>query len=490
MLIFEALFTETNFSFDNFSTIFQGEVLKSIANSLIISLSTGLLSVIIGTGLAFILTKIKLPFKNILRLLLLLPLFLPPYITSVAWTDFWFFAGFPKSFIYSIPSVIFILTTVYIPLSAFIISGSLENVSASIEEAGEMMSNCKTVFLKIILPLIRPALFSSFILIFILSVSEFAVPSYLSVNVFTTEIFTQFTAFYNYSSAIAHALVLTLICFIIIFPGKHYLLQTPFVSFGKKSHKIKYFSVKKPLIYFWVYLTYILLFVLLPVIMLIIQSTEGNSFALIQSIKQLSPAFSNTFLLTISSAVFITILGLIFALLRNKILDYILLFTFAVPAVVTGIALIKFYNTPALNFIYGTSAVIIFAFISRFIFISEKIIATGLEQIPPSYLEAASVMGASPFYSFKKILLPLTAEALFTAFFTAIIFSIGELSAVIMVYPPGISLLSIRIFTLSANAPQNMVSAMCLTALLFTLIIIFIMLTIKNTVFKRQWKQS
>lgn len=42
-------------------------------------------------------------------------------------------------------------------------------------------------------------------------------------------------------------------------------------------------------------------------------------------------------------------------------------------------------------------------------------------------------MGASSFYTFRKIIFPLLSEALFTSFFIILIFCIGELTTVIMV---------------------------------------------------------
>ncbi|MEZ4776896.1 MAG: iron ABC transporter permease [Bacteroidia bacterium] len=491
-LIFSSLFTDGKFTTENFTGIFQASVLKSILNSVIIAASVSVLSVTIGCGFAFLIAKTNLPFKNILMLLLLLPLLLPPYISTVAWTDVWLYIGIPENFINSLPAVIFILITIYIPLAAFIISGSLQNITASIEEAGEMLMDYKTVFLKIILPLIRPALFSSFILIFILSVSEFAVPSYLSINVFTTEIFTQFTAFYNYSSAIAHSLVLTAICLLFVIPEKYYLAKGTFISFGKKSFSHKIISLRHSEKWLLFCVVYILCFVLLPILMLVWQTVSGNKISFMGIIHLLLPALKDSLLLSTAGALLITLFGFAFATIsvkhKIKTSDYLLLIVFAVPAIATGIALTKFYNTPSLNFIYGSSLIVLIAFTARFLFISQNIIANSLMQIPSSFEEAALMLGASPLYTFRKIIFPLLAEALFTSFFFMLIFCIGELTTVIMVYPPGISLLPVRIFTLMANAPQSTVSGMCLMALLFSLLLIAIMLGGKKVLFNQRWK--
>jgi iron(III) transport system permease protein len=238
-LIFSAFFQGGSAGVENFASIFHKDVLYSIVNSLLIAISVSLLSVLLGCCFAFLLSKTTIPFASTFRLLLLLPLLLPSYVLCVAWNDAWLFSGLPKNLIYSLPAVIFILITIYTPLAAFIIQSSLRNISASIEEAGMMVISYRKVFFKIVLPLLRPALFSAFMLIFILSLSEFAVPSFLSVPVFTTEIFTQFSAFYNYSLAIAQSLILTGICILLLVPQRKYLTKEQFFTFGKKSFRFK-----------------------------------------------------------------------------------------------------------------------------------------------------------------------------------------------------------------------------------------------------------
>ncbi len=494
-LVFGSLFVEGGLMITNFTEIFQQRtVLLSILNSVIISILASFVSVAIGCCFALLFTKTDLPFRKVLFFLLLLPLLLPPYIVTVAWTDVWLFLGISKNLVYGLPAVVFILSTIYVPLAAFIISGSLKNISASIEEAGLMMTDYKTLFFKIILPLLRPALFSSFILVFILSVSEFAVPAYLSVNVFTTEIFTQFTAFYDYSSAISYALILTAICLLLILPENHYLSKAPFVSFGKKSFRQLTVSLKNKNFWLIIGFAYIVFVVFLPITMLVSQWLIGDSISFVDIVELLFPALKDSLLLSVVGSLLVTLLGFAFALMsvkyKTKAIDSILLFVFAIPAIVTGIALVKFYNSPMLNFVYGTSLIILIAFVARFLFVSQKIIAGGLMQVPDSFREAAIIMGAPPFYTFRKITFPLLADALFTSFFIILIFCVAELTTVIMVYPPGTSFLPVRIFTLMANAPQSTVSGMCLVALLSTLSLITIMMGGRKLLINQQWKRT
>lgn len=129
VLLFNAIFKEGSAAIKNITSIFRKDVLQSIGNSLIISTSVSVLAVLLGCCFAFLFSKTTIPFSKALRLSLLLPLLLPSYVIWVAWNDVWLFAGVYKNLIYSLPAVIFILTTIYTPQSAFIIQNGPEHHS-------------------------------------------------------------------------------------------------------------------------------------------------------------------------------------------------------------------------------------------------------------------------------------------------------------------------------------------------------------------------
>src|SRR5215210_884696 len=425
VLLFGAIAGEGSAVTKNITSIFHKDQLQSIGNSLMISTAVSVLSVLIGCCMAFLFVKAALPFSTLLRLLLLLPLLLPSYVICVAWNDVWFFAGVRKNLIYSLPAVVFILTTIYTPLAAFIIQASLKNITAGVEEAGMMITSYKKVFFKIDLPLLRPALFSSFTLIFILSLSEFAVPSFLAVPVLVTEIFTQFSAFYNYSLAATQSLILTAICLLLLLPERKYLTKEPFFVFGKKAFRFRTIELRNKYVPLILAILYIILTVVVPVAFLTTQTFSRARTSFLEIVIMLLPSLKDSLLIAIAGALIVTLMGVIFSWLmvqfKFRFLQTMLLFVFAVPAIVTGVSLILFYNTPLLNFIYSSILIILIAFVARYLFMSVKIISDSLHQIPVSFTDAAYMMGARPFYIFRKIILPLMGEALYTSFFIILI---------------------------------------------------------------------
>jgi iron(III) transport system permease protein len=66
------------------------------------------------------------------------------------------------------------------------------------------------------------------------------------------------------------------------------------------------------------------------------------------------------------------------------------------------------------------------------------------------------------------VVLPLRWASLLAAAWLAFIIAIGELAATVLVMPPGVSTLSIRIFGLLHYGAEDQVAALCLTLWLMT----------------------
>ena len=480
-----AFFGENSLS-ENILLIDQ-KMLWLLAKSCFIAFSIAILSTLFGTILAVLLYKTKLRFQTFLKITLLIPLFISPYILAVAWSDIFFTFFNNSNLISSYFAVILVLTTVYTPLSMLIIGSSLSNIDAQLEESALMITNFSSVLFKIILPLIKPALISSFVLVFIFSISEFSVPAFFNVKVFTTEIFIQFSAFYNHSLAILQSTFLIFICVFLLYLDQKSILDTSFLSVSNKGTITKLYSIRK--YSFLAYLFLIIWFFLnliFPFIILIIQSFKNGSNSFAKALELLLPTFSTSILLALSSALIIVFIGFVVAhqsFLQkgsSRSFDWILLLVFAIPSSIFGISLIQFYNHTALNFIYSSYAILLIAYVGKFSFISSRLISNALKQIPNSLDELAQTQGIKLSSRVFKIIIPLIFPALFAAFVISFIFSFGELGTSIMLYPPGAEILPIKVFTIMANASQSLTSSMSLIVFSITLLLIIVLYLIMN----------
>lgn len=484
VLFFEGSFFET-------LKLVNGNTLTLLLSSATIAAGVAVLSTLSGTLLAFLLYKIKTPFASWFKLLLLLPLFISPYIWAVAWKDFFYFAFGNSGIISSTGGLIFIHTSIFTPLAMLIVGSGFRNINSQLEESGLIITDFKNVVLKIIIPLIKPAVASSFVLIFIFSISEFSVPGFLGIKVFTTEIFTQFSAFYNHSLAVMQSLLLVVVCILLLMSEKKYIANAPFLSVGSKgnnavTYKPRYTNAAFLFILFWLGV-----FVILPPVMLVIQTFGAGITYFAKAFYLLKSSFVPSIFLSLISAIVIVFAGFNIAFFtkngEKKSINILLLIAFIVPSVVMGISLIKFYNHPFFNFIYGSYAIIIIGYIAKFLFIAVKLIENALKKIPDSLDEAAQIAGISLFGRITKIFLPLTMQTVFTTFIIIFIFSISELGTTVMVYPPGSELMQVKIFTLSANASQSLTSGMSLIVFILILIVMGVLFLV-NKIIKNKKK--
>ena len=464
---------------DNLSLLFSNDTLLLLFKSISIASAVAFLSTTFGTILGFILYKTKIILSGFFKIALLIPLFLSPYILAVAWKDLFIMLLGSADFIASFTGLIIVLTSIYTPLSMLIAGSALANINSQMEDSGLVITNRRNMVFKIVLPLIKPALITSFILVFIFSISEFSIPSLFGIRVFTTEIFTQFSAFYNHSLAILQSLLLIVICVLLLFSERKYLSDAPFLSIDSRGTNKKLYPIKKHkpsilvLLFFWFFIT-----VLLPFLVLFIQSFKNGTNRFIQAYELLLPTFTTSIGLASLGAILIVIVGFTSAFhslkqkQKSNSFDNLLLLIFAIPSTVFGISLIKFYNNPGLEIIYSGYAIILIAWVGKFSFIASKIIGNAIRQIPKSLDEAAQIEGVSFRQRQIKILFPLILPSLFAAFVIGFIFSLGELGTTIMVYPPGTELMPIKVFTIMANAPQSLTSSMSLIVFSLTLILI------------------
>ena len=467
-------------SFINNLLLFDKKIFLLLFKSCIIASLIALLSTLFGTVLGFLLYKTNVMFRSFFKISLLIPLFISPYILAVAWQDFFFLSFNNTSFLASYIGVILVLTTIFTPLSMLIIGSALSNISSQLEETGFMITNFRNVILKIILPLIKPALISSFVLIFIFSISEFSVPAFFGVKVFTTEIFTQFSAFYNHSLAILQSALLIFICIFLLFLERKHIADAPFLSVSVKGMRSKFHTLTKGkklsqlFLFIWLFIS-----VVLPFIILFVQSFENGTVKFIQAFQLLTPTFANSIGLAFLGALIIVFIGFTAAYQstrqtgkKRNSFDWLLLIIFAVPSTIFGISLIKFYNQPNFDFIYSSYAIILIAYVGKFSFIASKLIGNAIKQIPNSLDEAAQIEGIKHFTRLRKILIPLIMPTLFVTFIIIFIFCLGELGTTIMIYPPGTEIMPIKVFTIMANASQSLTSSMALIVFALTLLII------------------
>lgn len=182
-------------------TITNPILMAELGNTLLLALATTSVSLLLSLPLALIRTKYSFPGINILSVLVLMPLILPPFVGAIAmkrllgqfgvfnlilerigWLDMsqslppdWLGSGFV--------GVVFLQSLHLFPILYLNISAALANVDPAYNQAARNLgASALKTFFKITFPLIRPGLFAGGTIVFIWSFTDIGTPSIIGYD--------------------------------------------------------------------------------------------------------------------------------------------------------------------------------------------------------------------------------------------------------------------------------------------------------------------
>jgi iron(III) transport system permease protein len=150
---------------------------------------------------------------------------------------------------------------------------------------------------------------------------------------------------------------------------------------------------------------------------------------------------------------------------RGARLDQLTQLPVAVPPILVGIALIGLWNRPATGWLYDSLAILVLGNLARFLPFAIRMIHAGLRQIDPALEEAAWLASPRRSRIIGRIILPLSRRALGASFLIMLVLTMGELSLTLLVVPPGVETLPVRIYNLMHYGAEETVAALSLILL-------------------------
>ncbi|OZB20118.1 MAG: hypothetical protein B7X58_01590, partial [Marinobacter sp. 34-60-7] len=179
---------------------------RYLVNTLILGVVVGLGTAIIGTGCAWLVVMCRFPGRRLFEWALLLPLAVPTYVIAYAYTDFLQFAGpvqstlrewfswgfgdyyFPE--IRSLGGACLLITMVLYPYVYLLARASFMEQSVSALDVSRTLGMGPwRMFLKVALPLARPAIIGGVSLVLMETLNEFGAVQFFGVDTFTTGIY-------------------------------------------------------------------------------------------------------------------------------------------------------------------------------------------------------------------------------------------------------------------------------------------------------------
>jgi iron(III) transport system permease protein len=512
--IFTASFwDQTGLTFSKYAEVFSNAAfLKAIWNTIIISSWVGLISVVIGGLLAWLVTRTDVPWKKTIRALVMASFVTPPFLGAFAWTLlagpnagllnqlYRALTGAENALfnIFTMQGLIFVMAIYSFPYVFSLIANVCELISSDLEDAAVILGANKLQTARTItLPLALPALVGGFIVAFLQSLSLFGAPAILGLPAGIHTITTQIWTFFQYPPrldlAAAFSVPLLLATMLLIAAQKKILGRKGYSTVGGKGGQrrlIRLGWARIPV--FMLVLAVLSLSVFLPYWILLKAAIskawavpldwdnltlDNVKFAFFQySDTQL--AIFNTFELGILTASVGTLVATLIAyitqrnLLRGaRFLTFFALAPLVIPGIVLAVGLFIAYTQPPLV-LYGTIWILFVAYLTKEMPIGFSQAQSTFKSIHPELEDASRIIGANRLVSLKDITAPLARSGLIAAWCFIFIGVIRELSASIMLFTPKSKVVSVVIFDLKEEGQVGVISVLGIALLLVTFAVI------------------
>ena len=468
----------------------DARALGLLANSLVVAGGAAALAVLVGAPLGYVLGRAELPGRSLLVGLQALPLLVPSYVAAIGWLhvlgragglNTWLMAAFqlsrPPLDPYTAGGDVWVLGLATVPIVVLIVMASTEQLNPDLEEVGLLHAGPWCVLRHVSLPQLTPAILGAGLLVFLFAISDFAVPSFFSVNVYTVEVFVRFGAFFDFPAGTMAALPLLALA-LLAFAGQRRLVdRLPFGSgeapqVGHRRLRLGRWAAPLACACALPALTA----TLVPLLALAWQAPSLQDYVYAWEVAGLEAINSLTFAALAATAAVALALPLARLVARgglvsSQTVEALALSPVAVPGMVLGIGLVRLWNRggPFL-WVYQSLGVVVLGGLARALPFAVAALAASWRQLPAIYEEAAKQQGASPAQATRFIVLPLLRSGLAVAWCLSFVAAITELPTTLLVYPPGCATLPVRIFTLQHDGRAENVAALCLILLVITVV--------------------
>ena len=472
-------------SLENFTNAYADrDLLGLLKNSLIYGAGTAIVTLIMGAGVAWVVERTDAPWRNTFHILALLSFALPGLLTTMAWIlilspNIGWANGMLKSWfglqeapinIYSMTGMIWALSSHYFPLAYLLMSPAFRALDTRMEEAARIAgANNGQIATRVTLPLLRPAILSVLLLLFVRGIESFEVPRLLgkpaNIHVFTTEIQNATSeAPPQLGVAAALGMTLLLICVLGVWLYRRATANaSAFATITGKGYKPQPINLGK---WRWpVSLITALLFLLalgLPLFTLIWQSffetvtppgfnviskTTLENYTYLFSYPAFLNAMQNSAVLGALAATFVTALAFLVGWIAQRstarygwALDAVSFTPIAIPSVIMGASILFAYIMIPIG-VYNTIWILLIAYVTMYLPYGVRFASGGIAQIHKELEEASEMSGASILQTFRKVLAPLLAPVLIAAWLYVFVLAVRELSASIFLAGPGTQVL-------------------------------------------------
>lgn len=475
--------------------------LSSLGNTLVYAFGSSALGIMIGTVQALLVERTNTPGRRLAFFGAIISLGVPHVLYVVAWLlllgragpindAIHYVTGHAQALnVYSMGGMSIIEGIGFVPLTFLLMSAVLRSMDASFEEAAIVSgANPLHAFAAVTLRMSAPALCALALLFFARAFESFEVPALVglagNINVLTTTIFQAMhrTGMPSYGEAGAYSICLVVIVALLLFWHSR---------FSHQAHRYQTITGKgfRPRIIDlggWRYLSaavllgLFLIVTIIPVAMLVFTSLQPfydgispgalmrsslDNYRVLLGPGDFRDSVVNTLVLGAATATMVTPFTAVCAWLVARrvpgaaLLDQLAMLPLVFPALILSVAFLDvFVNMPVP--LYGTLTSVIIASTVRYIPFGMRYGYTGALQIHPDLEEAAMIAGASRSALLKRIVMPLLATSLVSAWLVVFLLSVQVVALPLLLVGPGSEVMAVTLFELWQNGQVTELASM------------------------------
>ena len=490
---------------------------KPLLTTLWTSAAVGILCVAFAAPMAWLVARTDLPFKRLMRVLVLASFVTPPFLGAFAWVllggpnagliNQWYYTLFglkpfeatPLINIFSAWGMVFVMALYTFPYVFTFVANSLDLIPSELEEASAILgaSLLKTAT-HITLPLVVPALLAGFLVAFLQSMTLFGAPAILAlpagIDTMTTKIWSLFQFPPQLGLAAAASLPLLIVTVVLLRVQATLMGRRGYSVIGGKStgqRLIRLRAWKVPALGLFAFV--LGCSIVLPYGVLLRTafvknwsgpiagnfSVEHWRFVFLE-FSQTKLALINTFILGTTAATVGTILATMIGYLAirklvwgHRYLAFLATAPVAIPGIVLAVGLFLSYTSPPLV-LYGTLSIIFLAYLTKELPVGYQQVAASLKSVHPELEDAGRIFGATRLRALADITAPLIRNGVIATWLFIFIGSIRELSATILLFTAKTKTVSVTMFDLRESNDWGPIAVLSITMLVITFVMVAI----------------
>ena len=500
---------------------------EPLLHSVFCGAMTTLISVPLGSVLAWLMIRTDLPGKKVLGLLVTVPYMIPSWTKALAWLAVFrnktsgadgFLCGLgipiPDWLAYGPIAIILCMSMHYYAFSYIQVSGALRSINSELEEMGEIQGANKAQILRhITLPLIMPSVLSALVMTISKSIGTYGVAANLGNRIGYYTLATKMRVFIDQGPqgvGYAMSIVLVGLAALILMGNQRIIgVRKSYATVGGKGGRSTLMPLgkaKKPMMAFlFVFLFLAMVMPFFVLIMETFQITTGAGYGLDnltlynwigtpdKAVKYTNypgifrhdefwSALWNTVRLSLIASIVTAFcgqfLGYISSRGRGKWYGNLTEQLVFVPYLMSGVAFSTMYfsmfSRPhfggLIPSLYGTFTLIILTSVVKHFPFASRSGTANMLSISVELEEAADIAGASFWKRMSSIIIPLAKNGFISGFMLVFISIAKELDLIIIMMTPTTRTLSYLAFTYSQEGYNQMSDAISVVVLLYILL--------------------